>query len=688
MEELLKQEEKKDEKSTRDEYIKKLKKEAVQIKNQFDACTQYKETRGILKGAKRSVDFYEGRQWLDIKTKLPFEKPILNVTQNMIDDKQASINSKIFKINYSVSGDEASTKQVTRFAEYQMKEMGQAQLERRGTKDGLLKGTFCWYFWWNEDKVGLNGATEGALEGSIVDVENIAVSNPREKDIQKQEYVIIRSRQSVKAVKEACTILNDKEKEQTILPTGYVGYYTKDTEQTSEENTYVYLKFFKQNNEVYFMKSTDDIVFQEPVSLNPLTNLEAEEAQIEGAKEDEMYVNDGVNTGMMTSPSDYTEEEMYKNKLKATMYPVVMKSFIERDGCIFGISFAEQIIPIQKVINQMVATTVLTAIKAPMPTVVVKEGALGTSSVDLSRAGGVIVDRSPQGTDGIKVLNTGSVPTTHYELAQSLISLTKDVYRANDILNDGRNISSGMSAIAIQQLTAIQEKPVAQWQEALSTAIEEEAKILEMFYKLFYRNKQFSYRMSDAELLQQAMDSQYMGAQEQGMGMPAGANMMPMNTANMNMNNVSNYQEDIFNGADYLDTPFNVIVEVGEGAKYSELMLTSTLETLFLNGVISNLSPEDLMMYVELIPDYVFPKKNEFKLLIQQKQNSINAQLQQQNVQLMQALEQMKAQYQADMQRAQAYTQSLTEEYSSKINQYNENLKRVGQAARLNNSSQ
>jgi hypothetical protein len=48
----------------------------------------------------------------------------------------------------------------------------------------------------------------------------------------------------------------------------------------------------------------------------------------------------------------------------------------------------------------------------------------------------------------------------------------------------------------------------------------------------------------------------------------------------------------------------------------------------------------------------------------------------------------MKAQYQADMQRAQAYTQSLTEEYSSKINQYNENLKRVGQAARLNNSSQ
>ena len=659
-----KKEEKKE--HSRDEYIKKLKQEANTIKRQFDACTQYKETKGILKGAKRSVDFYEGRQWLDLKTKLPFEKPILNITQNMIDDKQASINSKIFKINYSVSGNEASTKQVTRFAEYQMKEMGQAQLERRGTKDGLLKGTLVWYFWWNEDKVGLNGSTEGALEASVVDISNIAVSNPNEKDLQKQDYIIIRSRQSVKAVKDCCSILNDKEKEQNILPTSFQGVYTKDTEQTSEENTYVYLKFFRQDNEVYFEKCTDDIVFQEAVSLNPLTNMKAIKSE---SKSDETYETDGINRGMMDVPNEYTEQEMYENKLKATLYPVVMRSFIERDGCIFGISFAEQIIPIQKVINQMVATTVLTAIKSPMPTVIVKEGALGTSSIDLSKAGGVIVDRSPQGTDGIKVLNTGSVPTTHYELAQSLISLTKDVYRANDILNDGRNISSGMSAIAIQQLTAIQEKPVAQWQEALSSAIEDEARILEMFYKLFYRNKQFSFKMSDAELLEAKMQSGEMAD-------------------SMSLNNTANYQQDIFNGTDYLDTPFNVIVEVGEGAKYSELMLTSTLETLFLNGVISNLSPEDLMMYVELIPDYVFPKKNEFKLLIQQKQNSVNAQLQAQNQQLMQALEQMQQKYQADMGQAQAYAKSLTDEYTSKINQYNEVLKKVGQSAQFNSSSQ
>lgn len=663
MEEQVKQEQ---QTNTRDEYIKKLKNEATRIKKQFDDCTQYKESKGILKGAKRAVDFYEGRQWLDIRTKAPIEKPTVNIIQNMVDDKKASINSKIFKINYSVSGDEASTKNVTRFAEYQMKEMGQSTLERRGAQDGLLKGTFIWYFWWNEDKVGLNGATEGALEVALADLSNVAVSNPTEKDEQKQEYIIIRSRQSVKSVREACSILNEEEKKKCILPTNYVPMYTKDTEQMNEENTYVYLKFFRQDNEVYFTKSTDDIVFQEAISLNPMTNYLAEQEKIKKDRLDngtdkDLYKVDGVNRGMMSTPDDYTEEEMIENKMKATLYPVVFCSLIERDNCIYGISFAEQVIPIQKVINQMILTTTITAMKHPMPTIVVKEGALGTQQLDLSKAGGMIVDRSPQGVEGIKVLNTGSVPTSHYELAQSLISLTKDVYRANDVLNDGRNISSGMSAIAIQQLTAIQEKPVAQWQEALSVAIEKEARILEMFYKLFYRNKTFSYKMSDAELLESQI-----------------ANGQPVDPSIVN--GMSNYQYGMFNGADYLDTPFNVIVEVGEGAKYSELMLTSTLETLFLNGVIANLSPEDLMMYIELIPDYVFPKKNEFKLLVKQKQNSLNAQLQQQNMQLQEQLAQMQQQYQADMGKAKAYTQSLTNEYTSKINEYNETLKKLGQS--------
>lgn len=647
----------KGQKQTRLEKIKEFEREAQNIKTQFNACQTFKETKGILRGAVRSVDYYEGRQWLDIKTKLPFEKPTVNIIQNLIDDKTASINSKIFKINYTINNDVAQTKDVTRFADYQMKEMGQTRLERKASKDGLVKGTFIWYFWWNEDKIGIGGATEGALEADAVDISDFAVSNPLEQDVQKQEYVIFRSRESVKKVKEMCSTLSEEEKDKYILPNNYDPVYTKDVEQLNEENCYVYLKFFKQDGEVFFIKCTENIVIQEPTSLNPYTNIKAIKERIDNSKDETdkgVYVEEGVNRRMMTSPDEATEEEQYEMKFKATLFPVVTGYFLERDNCIFGLSLAEQVIPIQKSINQMVATTMLTATKHAMPTVVVKEGALGTTSLDLSKAGGIVVDRLPAGQDGIKFLNPGSVPTTQYELAQSLISLIKDVYRANDVLNDGRNIASGMSAVAIQQLTAIQEKPVAQWQEALSRAIEDEAKILEMFYKLFYRNKKYSYNISDAELLEQNNMNKQMPIELQG-------------ATNQVQGQMANYQEGIFNGADYLDTPFNIIVEVGEGAKYSELMLTSSLETLFLNGTIANLSPEDLMMWAELVPDYVFPKKNEFKLLLKQKQNSMIAQLTQQNQILQQQLEQMAIRQQA-----------VEQEFTNKINIYNENLKKLG----------
>lgn len=652
----------KEKKENRQQKIKEFEQEAQNITKQFNACQTFKETKGILRGAKRGVDYYEGRQWIDIKTKLPFEKPTVNIIQNLVDDKTASINSKIFKINYTINNDVVQTKDVTRFAEYQMKEMGQQRLERKASKDGLVKGTFVWYFWWNEDKVGLSGATEGALEADCVDIADFAVSNPLEQDVQKQEYVIFRSRESVKKVKEMCSTLTEEEKDKYILSNDYNSVYTKDVEQTNEENCYVYLKFFRQDNEVFFIKCTENIVIQEPTSLNPYTNVKAIKERIENNKEETdkgVYVEEGVNRRMMTTPDEATEEELMEDKFKATLFPVVVGYFLERDNCIFGLSFAEQIIPIQKSINQMVATTLLSATKHAMPTVVVKEGALGTTSLDLSKAGGVLVDRLPAGVDGIKFLNPGSVPTTQYELAQSLITLIKDVYRANDILNDGRNIASGMSAVAIQQLTAIQEKPVAQWQECLSTAIEDEAKILEMFYKLFYRNKRYSYNISDAELLEASVNNQAQGL-----------------ATNNQVGQMANYQEGIFNGADYLDTPFNIIVEIGEGAKYSELMLTSSLETLFLNGTIANLSPEDLMMWAELVPDYVFPKKNEFKLLLKQKQNSMIAQLQQQNQMLQAQLQQMAVRQQA-----------VEKEFTNKINVYNENLKKLGIQAQTMSSN-
>ena len=658
--------EKDEKKESKQKRIDDLQQEAQVIYKQFEAAQSYKNNKGILEQATRAVNFYEGNQWGDFKGKLPFEKPSINIIQNVVDGKAASINQKIFKINFIVDNDNLSTNKISKFTDYQLKEMQHEDIILSATYDTLLKGTGIWYEYWNEDKEGVLGNIEGSLEASIIDIEDIAFSNPTEKNVQKQEWIIIRSRESVKFVKDSCTTLTDKEKDEYIQSDSVDTKYTNNIDQKDEEMCYSYMKMFKKDGEVYFEKATRDIVYQEPTSLNPLTNEKAikkSKKELEDNEEndvyEDLYEKDSVNrhTMQFEKDNDLTEEEAMEQKYKANQYPINVLTFLERNNCIFGLSFAYQLIPQQKLINQLIAANTLCAIKQAQPSVLVKAGALGTANVDFSKPNGIITDYSGYGVnDAIKLLSAGTVPTAQFELAQAMITMTKDVYRANDILNDGRNIASDMSGTAISQLNAIKDMPIAQWQQKLSRTIAREGKILEMFYKLFYHNKRFSYQLTDSELLD----------------VKSAFSQNNPNMPQAQIDNVmTNSQTGIFNGEDYLDTPFNITVEVGETSRYSELVLSATLETLFLNGTIANLSAEDLMMYAELVPDYIFPKKNEFKRLLLQKQNSIVNQLQQQIEQQQQQMQQMQLQQQA-----------LQQAYTDRINQYNEKLGKLGIVAK------
>ncbi len=625
--------------------LEELQKEADDVYQKFDSSSQYKINKGIIKDAKRSVDFYEGRQWRDFQNKLPFENPTINVIQNMVDSKAASILNKNWTINYVVNDNNAQTDKLNKFTEWQMKQLKQDEINHKLTYDGLNKGTFILYLYWDEDSVGQMGVTEGSVKATTIDIQDIAVANPTNTDVQSQEYIILHSRESLRKVRELCTTLeSEKDKKEYIISSEYQSNYTNDIEQDNEVMTDVYTKFFKKDGEVYFQKSTKEILVQEATPLNPFISKAEIKQKIEELKKQKKeetqaeteQVGDPINQGMMAISNKKNPE----SKLKATEYPIAMNSFIKRDNCIYGVSFTAQLIAPQKNINQLVATTLLTATKHAMPTIVVKQGALGSQKLDFSKPGKIIVDYSPPGEEGIKALNLGTLPTKHYELAQSMISMLKDVYRTNDILNDGRNTANGLSGYAMSLISSLQDKPIAQWQQDLARLIEQEGRILETYYKLYYRNKKFSSQRTDAEILK-------------------------LQTKNRDTN-ISHSVTDTFNGTDYLDTPFNVSVEVSEGAKTNETSMVGLMETLFLNGTIEKLSPDTLMMWCELIPNSVFPKKNQLKLLIEQKQNSVITQQAQQIAQLTQQLEMVATREKAKEQ-----------QYSGAVSQYQAQLKQL-----------
>lgn len=642
-----------------------LTKEAELIKKQFEECQNFKRQKGILEDAKIAVDFYEGRQWKKANKNLPFARPTINIIQNMVDEKVASVLNKSWKVNYIVNDDSTMTDKVNKFTEWQMNELDQDSINYTNALDTILKGTAFDYWFWDEEREGQIGVNQGGIEVSSVDIQDIAFANPKDKHIQRQDWIIVRSRETVKRVKElAGDLLTEKEKDSLINSKSLDSIYTKDAEQGDNLFLDVYTKFFRKDGEVYFEKSTDEVIFQEARPLNPFISerelkkvnkkeLDEDKENLSPDEPESIYETDKNDSLMKNESTDEMDEtEAYFSnsaRFKASQYPFTRVVFIERDSCIFGISWVAQLVAPQKNINQLMTVMLLTATKWSNPQLVVKEGALGTQQIDMSKPGGIITDYSPQGNDGIKLLNYGTMPTAHYELAQSLITMLKDVYRTNDILNDGRNTSKGMSGYAMNLISSIQEKPIAQWQQKMARAITEEGRILEMYYKLYYKNKKFSYRRNDAEMLE-------------------------LQSQNQNQN-VPQMVTDTFNGREYLETPFNVIVEVGESAKFNEQAFLSLIDSLFLNGTIEKLSPETLRMYIALMPDPLFPHKSEFNMLISQKENGIIAQQNQMIEQLQSAIQQLQAQLQEVGTR-----QQMTEKaYKDKVDEYNYNLKRLSQ---------
>lgn len=634
--------------------LDKLSLQAEQIVKEFKLSQQYKNNLKILQQAKKAVDYYEGRQWDDYTGSNKDEKIVMNQIKPIVDGKLASINSKQYKLNFSVDNDMVSTKKLTKFTAWQMSDLGQNKINLRASKEALIKGTAFSYFYWNEDKVGQMGQVEGGIEHSFVDIKDIAFANPNELDIQKQEYIIVRSRESIRNVKKSCDTLSDKEKERLIQKKEYISVYSKDYEQNDNDMCNVYTKFFKKDNEVFFEKCTDEVLFQKARSLNPLSK--------EYALEEEKDIQNETMDLLDEKEINFTEEEKLEEMYKASVYPFNLLSFEERDGSIFGLSYVTDLIPIQRSINQLIMVTQYGANKSIQPTVVVKDGAFKLSTLDLSKGGKVIVDHSGFGVpinNVISLLQQGNLPTAHYQLAQSLTAFTKDTYRASEVLDDGRNIASGLSGDAIANLNYLQEKPIAQWQEKLARFVEEEGKILEMFYKLYYRNKNFSSELSDSELIEFKEKNQEM-------------------ISLYGEENITKTQPDIFDGEEYLNTPFHIKVEVLETSRSSEQSMFNILQLLYLNGVINNLKTVDILGFIEMCPDNIFPKKEEWKRILMKRDADITQQMAQQ----LDALAKQNAQLQniiGNMQKEmQAKNKGFNDSIKNLTSEYNEQLRQLG----------
>lgn len=453
------------------------------IWNQYQEGLNYFSRSGLAKEWEDAENFYEGRHWPKVtkKTKhLP--RPVVNLCAMIADNKKAGILSEKIKIIYNPSemfGEklelaEQGSHIFTKFVNNISKELNQEDLDEEAIDLAVQLGTYIYHYYWDKNITG--GMTTpyiGAERGEILRPSDVIVSNPREKDIQKQEYIIIASVETLSKVK----ALAKKNKIPNYNEIG-ADHEIEDEATKELEVCTVLTKYSRKNGKVVWSKSTKNVMIQETTYWEPgLNKIKLSDEEIE-------------ESGSELSEPDKAEKN--KNNYKTQLYPIIFESHKSRKNCIYGIGEVTQAIANNKAVNFNLAMMLLSVQQTAWPKIITKANALAKQQIT-NAPGEIITDNSNTNGWGIQYMNTGNFSPQASTLTDSLINLTRTVTGSSEVVT-GEVLGANMAASAIIALQNQAKKPIEIYQKKFFRAHEKIGKIHEQFFKYYYTDdRMFSY---------------------------------------------------------------------------------------------------------------------------------------------------------------------------------------------------
>lgn len=525
----------------------------------------YQVSTGLAKKLPIFVKFYEGEQWAAAteRTKnLP--RPVINIIKMICRNKKSAILSTPVKIVYKAEDERADVERFNRFADYIQQELGQDGLDKKAIDDGVKKGSYFYHYYWDSEARGKQGLKDGGVRCEIIDPLSIFFADPTQTDEQKQEWIIIASRESVKSVQAKC--------DEGIDPEDIVADENEDRYNTVEQDggklCTVLTRYFRKNGEVMCEQATKTVVIRKAFAITP--NLEEAGRALGLGKEDEDAPNNDL-------PDNHKGKNLNPESVKAHLYPVVAGSYEHRERSIYGLGEVEGLIPNQKAINHTVAMNLLNLQEFAWGKWIVAPNALKGQKITNDPAQ-VLIDHT--GTQqGIRKATEQVMQSQPLQMVDALMNQTRTVTGSTEVMT-GETLGAGMSGAAIAQLQSQAQLPVEELKDAFWLVKEKQGKVLMQFFKLFYQDKEFTYTEE-----QPSLDE---------MGAPTSE-----------MQEVT--KTDVFSGRDYESVDFAVVVETTAGTKASAAGDINALDVLFSKGAIS------LKTYIKAYPDDAL--SNRSKLL-------------------------------------------------------------------------
>lgn len=445
----------------------------------------YQTSIGLNKTIPECVRFYEGDQWpAPTAATKHFPRPVINIIEMNCNNKKSQVLSSPVKIVYESEQHKQNTDKFNHFAEYQQGRLRQDDLNNKAILDGIIKGSYCSYFYWDDSIIGLDGLKEGDIAEQVVDPANVLFANPNEKDEQKQDWIMIVSRENVERIKQ----IADKGVDMNKISADDNESIYDETESDTTKLVTVITRFFRVDGEVYYERATKEVVFNKARPFTP--NVEK-------------YKN--LLAGKPDTEEPEKQENQFLRKRKATLYPIVFSSWKERDKSIYGRGEVEIMIPNQKAINWTLGLQILVAQNEGMSPVIVRPNALKGQRIT-NEPGQILTDYSNT-QDGIKFPQKPSMSQASINLVDKLADLTRAATGSSEVMS-GEVISAGMSGAAIAQLQSQALKPIEDLQRGYWRHMEKIGEVLEQFFRFFYKNKAFQYKDKENNIHQEVFDSQ------------------------------------------------------------------------------------------------------------------------------------------------------------------------------------
>lgn len=560
--------------------------EITDIWRDYEDGIGYQAKSGLSTRVPRYIKFFEGDQWpAPTENTKNMPRPVVNIIKMICRNKKSSILASPVKIVYKGDRVAANVKKFNDFSDHIVKELGQEHLDRKAVYDGVKKGAYFYHYYWDSEAKGRDGIKEGGLRCETIDILNIFFSDPTQTDEQKQKWIIIASRESVDSIRAKCDPDVDTD---TILPDDFNDKYGT-VEQDGSKLCTVLTRYFRIGGEVYIEKATKNVIINKAFPLAP--DLEKARREL-GIDDDDM---DAPNNSL---PDTADETDLLtSDTVKASLYPIVVGNYEEREKSIYGLSEIEGLIPNQKAINFNIAMSLLNAQQTAWGKFIVLPGALRDQRIN-NEPGQVLTDYTNSG-NGIKRMTEQGTNTNPMQLVDSLTQLTRSVSGASEVMT-GETIGANMSGAAIAQLQSQAQQPIEDLKNNFKLMKIKQGRVLAQFFKLFYSGKEYTYEADEFDL-------------DQNGALVLDASGLPLKRK------VS--QVGVFNSSDYEGTEFEVTVETIAGAKSSTVGDINIIETLFAKGAI------DIETFIKCYPEDAISNKSELLRLIEESKTSQMAQL-------------------------------------------------------------